>query len=212
MALPRIPIHRYLVPETKPQAPAGFTLVDEPLVTGLPYAILLGADTRLLVTLPTGLAVTWRDADPTLPVSQSNGELTSVVSRPDEPVGNAERAPLRLLLQDAGVTLASVPLAVGLRRFLPDDGEANRGVRFEVVVLAWDLRAGSLRGVGDFGSRITLAWRRADQAVEHYSTPPPNPQLVPRLPRNYRLESLVGVHVKLIDRDVYRLKKQVVKP
>ncbi len=191
--VPPIPVQRYLVPEAKPQAPEGFTLVDQPIVGGLPFSLQLDDEYRLVVAMPTGLAATWRDADPTAVVSHSADEVAPWIASSGAPVGDAARPPARLVVQRAGATVAAVPLAAGLRRSLPDSGQQDQGVRLELVILSWDLRAGSLRGPGDFGSRLSVAWRRADRAVEQFSTPPVNPHLVARLPHQFRMESALGL-------------------
>jgi hypothetical protein len=202
MPLPPFPATRYLVPEPPRQAPEGFTLIDTPLVAGLPFALPLDAETSLVLTMPTGLALTWRDTDPTTPVSRSEDEWAPAAAPdPAAPVGDAARPPLRLLLQQGGATVASVPLSAGLRRALPDGA-----ARFELVVLSWDVRAGSVRGPGDFGSRLVLAWRRADLAVTEFSTPPPNPQLVPRLPPKDRMESRVGIKYEMLVRKTMHMR------
>ncbi len=189
----RIPVQHYLVPESAPAAPEGFTVVDERILNGLPHAIRLDPETRLVLLVPTGLAKSWRDADPEAIVSRSDEGLAPVEAGIDDPVGSVERPPARLLLRSGTRTLASVPLVPGLRRCLPDAGLPDSGARVEVVILSWDLRAGSMRGAGDFGSRIALAWRYADRAVERFSTPPPNPNVVPRLEAKFKTESLLGL-------------------
>jgi hypothetical protein len=186
MPVPPIPIQRYLVPADQPALPAGFTRVDERIVDGLPHTIPLDATTNVIVIVPTGLAATWRDAEPTAIVSTSVTDLAPVTGPPTAPLGDVSRAPARLLVRRNRTTEASVPLAAGLRRFAPDAGEEDRGVAFELIVLEWDLRAGNLRGAGDFGSRIVFGWRRADRGVERYGPLPLNPHVVRRL----RLEPL----------------------
>jgi len=197
MALSPIPIQRYLVPEVRLAVPDGFRQVDQAILGGLPHTIRLDEEATLVVVAPNGLAVTWRNADPTSVVSQSAGEVEPVTVRGDEPLGSVERAPARLLMRLGATTVASVPLIVGLQRTIPNNGRSDRGVRIELIILSWDLRAGSLRGVGDFGSHISLAWRRADQAVAHYSTPPINPHLIPRLEPQFRMESRIGLKVAI---------------
>jgi hypothetical protein len=90
------------------------------------------------------------------------------------------RAPLRLVVERSNVVLGVVPFAAGLRQVVPNDG-GTRGVAIEIVVLAWDLRAGTVRGPGDFGSRISLAWRTADRASAEFAPPPINANLARRL-------------------------------
>ena len=189
MVMPPIPIQGYLVPDTNVTLPAGFTQVDESLLNGLPHRIQLVQSTTLIVVMPTGLATTWRDADPTTVVSQSDDEVSPVGPQ----AGNNARPPVHIIVQRTGTPLVSFPLTARARRAVWDSGRSDQGVQLEFIILSWDIRAGSLRGPGDFGSRISLAWRRADQAIMQYSTPPVNPVLIPRLPEKSRLESSLGL-------------------
>ncbi len=209
MPTPPIPVIRYLVAEARPRPPEGFTLVDEPIVGGLPFTLQLDAETRLIITLPNGLGLAWRDADPTSSVSRSDDQLEASGAGQSEPIGDAARPPLRILMQRAGTVVASVPLAVGVRRTLPDGGDRDRGARIEIVILGWELRAGSLRGPGDFGSRISLAWRRADQATLSFAPPPVNAHLLQRLPEWSRMESTVGLESPV---PLRRFRKKKVLP
>ena len=190
MPIAPIPIQHYLVPGQNPITPDGFTQVDQTIFGGLPHTIQIDEATALLVVAPNGLARTWRDIDPTSIVSKSDDERKPTISSPKEPIGFLERAPVRILVRQNGDLMASIPLVAGLRRMIPDSGRSSLGVRIELYILSWDLRAGSLRGLGDFGSRISLAWRRADKAGERFSTPPVNPKLIPRLEPKFKMESL----------------------
>jgi hypothetical protein len=203
-----------------PTAPEGFTQVDEAITQGIPHAIELNQGTRVVLVVPTGLAQTWRDADPSLVVSQSDPELVGSSGQPDTVIGDASRASARIVVQFGGVTMASLPLCCGLRRMIPDDGQPQGGIKIELTIVSWTIYAGSMRGVGDFGSRISLAWRRADQALSHYSTPLPNPYFVKRVPpilimkdgskKIYHLESTVGLALTVpVGR--FQLKKLVVQ-
>lgn len=202
------PIRRYLVPEEKPIPPEGFTRVDERIVNGLPHSIQLSDNIMLVVVIPNGQAVAWRDADPAAVLSSSGDELLPAAAGGDEPVGHVKRAPARILVRISGKTAASVPLVAGLRRSIPDSGDGRSGVRIELAILSWDLTTGIMRGGGDFGSSISLAWRRADRAVEHYSTPVINPHLVPRLKPQFRMMSALGL-VKPVRLARFNVKKVV---
>jgi hypothetical protein len=147
----------------------------EPLVAGLPQTIALDADVSLAVTMPNGLASQWLDTDPQALVSSSLPEL-----EPHAPGGAVARPPLRLLLLVRSAPVAAVPLVAGLRRVVPDDGGAA-GVRVELEIVGWEVRAGTLRSAGDFGSFVDLAWRRADAAAERFEPPALNPMLVRRM-------------------------------
>jgi hypothetical protein len=109
------------------------------------------------------------------------------------PFAAVDRAPIRLLLQQGAALSASIPLVAGLRRKVPDAGDAARGATLELAVIGWDIRAGSLRGSGDFGSRLDLAWRRADAADEQFEPPPLAPRVAQRLEPAMRMESMLGL-------------------
>ncbi|HET8922549.1 MAG TPA: hypothetical protein VFN26_06085 [Candidatus Acidoferrum sp.] len=192
-----IPVSRYLVPQAPLQAPDGFTSVNEKILDGLPHTIALDRATELVVAMPNGVALTWRDADPAALVSRSAEELSPYTPNPAEPVASVGRAPLRLLVRLNGALAFSIPLRAGQRRIASDSGDAVKGSQIEVYVLSWEIYAGSLRGPGDFGSRISFAWRHSNQAVNHFSDPPPHPYLLPRLilvlPERFRIESTLGL-------------------
>jgi hypothetical protein len=203
MTMMPIAISHYLVPEVKPVAPEGFTVIETSISQGLPHVIQLGQGTQLVVMIPTGLGVTWRDADSMLVVSRSEDQLSRLASRLAEPIGNVGRASARMLLQIDGTTVGSIPFVVGSRWWIADSGQSGQGVRIELSLISWTIQAGSMRGPGEFGSKITLAWRKADQAIERFSTPPQNPHFIERTPpvvemkdgmvRIYRMESVLGL-------------------
>jgi hypothetical protein len=207
MATPPIPVNRYLVPGGTPSAPDGFTLVDQEMLQGLPYVIPLDGDARLLLILPNGLAVTWRDADPAAVVTRSDEELAPAAAGFTLPIADEVRPPARLLLQTGNTPAAAVPLAAGRRTFVPDSGA---GVSFEIAILSWDLRAGTLRGPGSFGSRISLAWRKADAAVDQFATPPPNVRAIERLGVEFKLASTVGTLAAMLPKR-FTYKKVVLR-
>jgi hypothetical protein len=171
-----IPVARYLVPAVAPPPSERFTRVRQPLAQGLPHTIQLDADFRLVVALPNGTARLWLDTDPAEVVSRSANQTVPVANGDRQPIGAVAQAPLRLFLVRDRTTLASIPLVAGLRRTVPDTE-----IRIELLVLGWDLRAGSLRGPGDFGSFVDLAWRRADRPGMSFEAPPFSPRVAARL-------------------------------
>lgn len=185
----RFPIEQQLVPAGAPVAADALTRMTEPLTAGLPQRIVLDGDVSLVVTLPNGLALPWRDADPSALVSVSEPEVEPHAPDPNALVGSVARPPLRLLVLVHGAPVAAVPLAAGRRGVVPDGGGA---VRIELQLLAWELRAGTLRGGGDFGSFLELAWRRADAGTDAFAPPPLNGMLMRRLVDPARLQSQVG--------------------
>lgn len=191
MPLLPIPVDRELVPPPGLTAPEGFASVDTPILNGMPHIVELAGDLRVVLIVPSGVAEPWREIDPQTLVSSSLPERNPPDAAAASGPGSVARAPARLLLQSASQTIAVAPLVAGVRWLLPRSGDA--GARIELIVLEWDLRAGSLRGPGSFGSRLVFAWRRADTAVDRFSEPPLNPVLVKRLPPERRMESRLGM-------------------
>lgn len=167
------------------------TRLTERLTGGLPQTIPLDADVSLALTLPNGLALQWRDADPQALVSSSAPEAAPHAPDAGDPVGAVRRPPLRMLVLVRGAPAATVPLVAALKRTLPDDG-GPEGVRVALEVLGWELRAGTLRGGGDFGSYVELAWRRADSAAGGFAPPPLNSMFLRRTGEAGRLQSELG--------------------
>jgi hypothetical protein len=176
-----IPVARRLVPETQAQVETeGFTRVREQLPAGLPHTIAGGEGLQLVLVVPTGLAVTWRDSDPTAVVTDSAPEHAAHDPAAATPL---PRPPARLILRDGAGVLEAVALAANRRLWLPDTGRSDTGVRIELIVLGWDIRAGSLRGPGDVGSWIELAWRIADRAADEFSPPGVSSDVLERQPK-----------------------------
>jgi hypothetical protein len=173
-----------MTPSVGPQAPEGYERRLVQLVNGLPATIDLDRDLSLVLIAPSGLAATWRDEPGDAVVSTSEDERRP---RPDPsqatpaPVGAVERFPLRLVERFGGTVGAAVPLTAGVDREVPDSGGASNGVVADVALLSWDIRAGTLRGSGDFGSRIELAWRRADGDNTDAEPTPPHRRVLERI-------------------------------
>lgn len=187
MTTPLFPIERELVPASAPSL-RGATAETQRLVKGLPESLSLDTEISLVVALPTGLATTWRDADPAAVVSSSDAELSAASPAPQTPVGDVARAPVRLFVMQNGNPIASVPLAAGLHRLVGEDGAT-----LELRIVAWHIHAGNLLGSGDLGSFLQLEWRRVGTASSEFATPPLDPHVAQRLGRQFRLESLPGV-------------------
>jgi hypothetical protein len=174
--VPPIPVARELTPDPDLTPPAGFIVLEEPLVDGLPHRVPLGADLVGVLTVPTGLALTWRDADPSEPVSRSGNQLVPAAGTGGGSTGAVDRPPVRLFVLRGDQILGALPLVVGRRGRIGDNGLAP-GVQLEVVALAWELRVGTLRGPGDAGARLALAWRRVDAAADAFAAPPIHPRV-----------------------------------
>ncbi|HEX7245270.1 MAG TPA: hypothetical protein VF245_06885 [Solirubrobacterales bacterium] len=157
-----VPMLERLSPAPLATPPAGFARVTESIRGGLPHRIELGPVTLALIA-PTGVAATWRDADPRTPVGSSAEGLASFDPTAAAPTAPASRLPLRLIALHEDRIVASLPLRAGRLRLVAAAGGEGSAALVELVVLGWELHAGTLRGAGDAGSRIDLAWRRADR-------------------------------------------------
>ena len=93
MTVGPIPIQRYLVDSAPPSAPEGTTRIDETITGSLPHTIDLGNGVVLVLVVANGLAVTWRDANPSAIVSSSDLQLTASAPPADpEIIGDVSRA------------------------------------------------------------------------------------------------------------------------
>jgi hypothetical protein len=182
----RFPISRYLVPDTRPQVPSAFAKIRAELASGIPATIALDSQFSLVLTLASGVAQSWREEDPATLVSDGSDELAA---RPQVPAApDPWRAPLRLHLRHGDRASNSAPVVVGGRWLFAD----RERVAIEVLVLDWSVRVATIRGAGDAGSYLELAWRRANVAVDQFSIPPLPPPVVTRM--DEPPQSLLGVY------------------
>lgn len=161
MPAARADFRRHLVPPGPPPVPAGFTVVDSRILQGIPHTIALDGEFSLLLVVPTGLARSWLAAEATAVVSSSRPKLTPVSPKTPDTLDVAAAA--RLVVQRAGAMSGTLPLVSGFSAVVPERADSP-GTKLRILILEWEIRAGSLRGPGDVGSRIVLAWRRIDQA------------------------------------------------
>jgi hypothetical protein len=159
MAIPPVPVDRLLVPDSPTAVPAGFEPVHAQIRGALPFPIDLGSSGSLLLVAATGHAVRWRDADP--------DEVVSAATRPG--------VPALLLYRRDGEIRGLTPLIAGRRALLPSAAPV-----VELIVLDWELRAGNLRGPGDFGSHLRIAWRSVPRGTDRFSPPLLHAQVVRR--------------------------------
>jgi hypothetical protein len=195
-----IPVDRILVDDMAPEAVPAPTERRQRIVTGLPHRIELDAGRTLTLTLPVGEAARWRDANPFSVVSSSAGERAAFRAEDGIASDIQARAPARLIYRRSGRVMASLPLSAGLRRAVPDNGVD--GADIEVEVVDWLLHAGTLRLAGDFGSRLTIRWARADIGASHFGPVPPPPTLIRRLPAADMVLSQVGYRFLVTHRPV----------
>jgi hypothetical protein len=182
-----IPVDRYLVPaDAAPGLPADAVQVHQALLRGLPATFPLDNELSLALFVPTGDARLWRDAD--------GGELIAAASEeraprgPDDSEDPVARPPARLVVMRGTAILGEVPLRAGLTGRLPDDGSASQLV--ELWILDYELHAGTLRELGDFGSFVDFAWRRIDRGTAPFTLPAVDPRVAERFSR--RVESQLG--------------------
>jgi hypothetical protein len=182
MTVEPIPVVGLLTPAPLSLPPDGYTRVTQSIQTGLPFRVDVGTGLALVLIAPTGVATAWRDADPRTVISSAADEAEPFDPSALEgsPTAPPARMPLRVLVVSGGRALAAVPLRAGRLRLAPDGGADDAGTLLEIVVLGWELHAGTLRGAGDVGSTIDLAWRRADKPADTFEPPPPNPHVVER--------------------------------
>jgi hypothetical protein len=183
---------RELVPDPPPDPPAppGYAVVDEVLAGGLPHRLRFGGRAAAVV-LPTGLARTWADADPLAVADRSADDAADPAAAP--PPGPAPRL---VVFGPGGAVLGvAVFRGAGRPQVLPAAGPAA----VEVVPLAWDIRAGTVRGRGDWGGRVRFAWRAADAPTADYLPPVPHPYTVARLGTGRRTVLLRSPRVWLGD-------------
>ena len=168
LLMPPLAMDRFLVPGDSPAVPEGFVRLRQDLIRGVPFEFLVDGDVTLLLQVPTGFAAIWREQDPAQLVSAAREETAPhTQSRAADPL---ERPPVRLLLRRARVLLATIPLAAGLRHIMPDGDAAPSAI--ELIVVDWRLHAGCVRGPGDYGSFVEVAWRRADKGSDQIVVAP----------------------------------------
>lgn len=175
--MPPIPVSRYLVPATPPPPPETFTTVSLPIAGGLPFTQAIDARWSVTLRYPTGLARRWLNADPHEIVSSDLTERAAVPADTSDP----GRDPLRLTVTLDRSTRATIPLTAGLRTFVVGGGTPPAAL--ELILVSWTITAGTVKGPGDFGSSLQLAWRDGAEAVEVFATPPVSPPVLLRLPR-----------------------------
>jgi hypothetical protein len=147
-----------------------------------------------VLILPTGLARQWLDTEPLAVVSTGSDDLAARPADAEAALPRlVARSALRLVVRRGTQILGSVPLAAGLRRTCTAGTAGPAGAAsVEIVVLDWHLAAGTVRGAGDYGSYLSIGWRRADQAVDDFGPPPMNAFVWRRRPGAQRIESDQG--------------------
>jgi hypothetical protein len=155
---------RWLV--AAPAAPddhGDFTRARQSLDGGLPVEWPLGMlgmpAFNLGLTIPTGEAVRWRDADPDEVVADSTPESTSDGGDAPELV-----RPL-LLLRSGAATLASTRLTA-LHLWVVPNADGLWPGALSIVAVGWRVHAGALVKPGNYGSFVDLALRFVTTAAD----------------------------------------------
>jgi hypothetical protein len=154
-----------LDPAAPPTADPPRSIVDSELPDGIPARLALDGTRVLVLAIPLGTARPLLDADPRTVVVDDR----AIAAAPPD-----RRAPLDLprprltliadgRIADTVAVVPHVPLSLG---------DGLRSV-VEVIVDRLVLTAGSLRGPGRFGARITLRWR--DLLIAGNTGPAPIP-------------------------------------
>jgi hypothetical protein len=185
-------------------AAAEMTILDSPIRGGLPHIVELGPRLRALLVLPTGLARPWLDLPASTPVSLGGDALA--VTDPTAPPPGFGRAAPRLRVQRDKATIAVLPLVAGL---VQDAADAPLAVPLQLQVLDWALHVGTVRGAGDFGSFLRLAFRVADRGVDIFGPLPLSTFVIQRLPVHDRIESRSGRFIEPRLRRLVALKERL---
>lgn len=191
------PLAAVLVPEPPTAPVADFQLLTQSVTTGLPAMLTLSDGFQAVLVFPTGVARRWIDADPGTLVATSADDRQPYDPTSAEAFPLMPRPPLRLLVRRNGRTLGAVPANLGVIRRISDTGDAANGVVIEVMLKAWEIYAGSVRGAGNFGSSIQIAWRLADRALDTFGPPVINRRVLRRRPPVERIHSVVGLPLEL---------------
>lgn len=154
MSVQSIAIESYVVPDSQPEVPSGFQVLDLVVSTAIPAELALGDGWTVIPLVPSGSARVWLDADPLALVTSSDVERA--VQDPAAPPGPGS-AP-RLIVRRGGAPVAAFPLVAGItNRAWSEDGGA--GSLLELIPIAWEIRVASLLGTEPPRAQLTLAWR-----------------------------------------------------
>jgi len=207
MATAPIPTARLLVPD-RLQLPPGFATATEVVTNGLPHRVALG-ELELVFTVPVGLMAQVVAVASDVVVASSEGTFAPAMAM-DAGRDPVREGRLRVTARVAGRSTVTAAVVANRVLAVPSAAEVL-DVRYEVCCLAWSITAGALRGAGNHGATIEIAWRRADRAVGEFSTPPLPPTLVPRLPPASRTASTLGERVA-VDLVRFQVRKKVFRP
>lgn len=189
----RFPIEEYLTPvpsrasDPKPEEKT----LDVNLVRGIPHQMELMNNVHMVLVVPTGNASLWQQSDPDQSLSNSASQQIPATLNEENYSSAFDRVPARLIVRSGSELLASIALTTGLTAEVSTPVSINN-LLIEITIKHWEIRTGNMRGPGDFGGRIVLSWRTKHNAVAHYSTPPVNPYLIPRLHLSFKMHSLLG--------------------
>ena len=202
------PISRYLVPEIVQAAPEGWTIVEQRIVAGLPVTLSLSKNIQVRLASSTGLAREWVAGNPRSVVSAASWQLAPHQPGVPPVIVEALAATPVLQVRASVGALGAMPLQPVAARTFARTGAAP--TLAEIILLDWQLCAGNLRGAGDYGSFIRLAWRQADQGVPMFGPPPISEFLHRRTPPAQRIESKLGL-AKEIKQARFLKRREILK-
>jgi hypothetical protein len=79
---------------------------------------------------------------------------------------------------------------------VPSGGDAASGAALELIVVGWEIRAGTVKGAGDFGSSIRLFWRDVASGTDRFLPPAISPNILSRLRDRSRGASELGSNLR----------------
>lgn len=148
----RIAIESYLIDEVPLVVPPGFAVLRVGFAEGVPRELVLADGWSVIVQVPTGVARTWLDGDPTDLVASD--QLERVPHSSALVVDEIARAAPRIVVRRNGSLLGALALSSGVVSSF-----SAQSALLELIPLRWEIRAGAMRGRVPNSAKIELAWR-----------------------------------------------------
>lgn len=149
----------------------GYSILSLTLTSGFPATIPLANDLTLLLTVPTGNFLHWKNL-PDQPLH--NPSSTPDSQNPGSPIPT-------FLLKRGNSLLGTAPLnAHHCTRFTsgPSGNSTTPSYILEIIPLDWQFHTADMRGPNDSKSHIQIAWRTIHTATDSFQiTPAPLPVL-----------------------------------
>ena len=161
-----------LTPQPDQLPPPGYTSLDVAVATA-PQRIPLFDAVAVVLSLPTGEALSWLQADPAAPASSSDPGSAPAPGT-GHPGHHHRPARPRRRRTDAGRSAAGRWRAGGIAQ----GRQPGRGALVNIAVLTWQLTAATVVGAASANSRLRLGWRRANLAPSQFRPPAVNPKVL----------------------------------